>query len=84
MFINSIDTFFSEYMGDETETPTTVRVESINDNRARTAILHHTNRFNQNKYFVVRRGQEFIVGLTLNRELDTEKDDPKLVFQFGT
>jgi hypothetical protein len=47
---------------------------------------HHTNEYDvveKKKSLVIRRGQEFNINIEFNRPYDSEKDDLRIVFQFG-
>ncbi|XP_060561323.1 hemocyte protein-glutamine gamma-glutamyltransferase-like isoform X2 [Ruditapes philippinarum] len=47
---------------------------------------HHTNEYDvveKKKSLVIRRGQEFNINIEFNRPYDSQKDDLRIVFQFG-
>ncbi|XP_045193132.2 protein-glutamine gamma-glutamyltransferase K-like [Mercenaria mercenaria] len=68
-----------------------IQVSKVDLNVRNNAKAHHTDEFDitdalvfdKREELVIRRGQEFIINVEFNRPYDSEKDDLRIVFQFG-
>lgn len=73
------------FVGPDSGDPFPLKVESIDFNIALNGEPHHTSEYEDGglNQLVVRRGQPFDIDINFSRPYIKEKDDFKLIFQFG-
>lgn len=71
--------------------PEVINVTNVNIDIANNTKEHRTDEYDitdmlegdKREFLVIRRGQKFNLKIEFDREFDKEKDDLRLVFQFG-